>query len=102
MFYSHLFLQELLINIDPLLAWGIKRPNSPFDTRQQAALRMGDMKLVTGPRVLGSWYKPTSIEGKLIAGYTGVNFLYYPKSLATQHEIWHNPHEVMENMREFV
>ena len=56
-------LQELLINIDPLLTFGFKKHGAPFDTRQQAALRVGDMKVVTGPSMLGSWYKPLTVEG---------------------------------------
>lgn len=53
----------MLLQIDPLLkAPGIKHPGAKFDTRQQAALRMGDYKIVTGPSVLGGWYKPESVE----------------------------------------
>ncbi|KAF6035834.1 hypothetical protein EB796_005859 [Bugula neritina] len=43
------FSQELLHNFDPLMPkFGFKKPGSPFDNRQTAALRVGDYKIVTG------------------------------------------------------
>ncbi|XP_067932396.1 arylsulfatase B-like [Watersipora subatra] len=53
--------KELLHNYDPLMpSYGFKRKNSPFDNRLQAALRVGDYKIVTGAPLAGGWYTPNS------------------------------------------
>ena len=54
----------MLYNIDPLsIKYGFKKKGSPFDNRLQAALRVGDMKILTGPTFGDGWYKPVSVEG---------------------------------------
>ncbi|XP_061189374.1 arylsulfatase B-like [Saccostrea echinata] len=51
--------KAILHNIDPLSKpKGQIWPNSPFDNRIRAALRMGDWKLVTGNPGNGSWIPP--------------------------------------------
>ncbi|XP_067932442.1 arylsulfatase I-like [Watersipora subatra] len=53
--------KELLHNYDPLMpSYGFKRRNSPFDNRQQAALRVGDYKIITGAPLADGWYKPVT------------------------------------------
>ena len=54
----------MLYDIDPLMIKkGFKKSGSPFDNRQQAALRVGDYKIVTGTTLLSGWYKPVTVEG---------------------------------------
>ena len=56
-----------MLYIDALVTKkGFKKSGSPFDNRQQAVLRVGDYKIVTGTTLLGGWYKPVSVEGKTI------------------------------------
>ena len=60
-----MILKEMLYNIDPLsIKYGFKKRDSPFDNRLQAALRVGDMKILTGITFGDGWYKPVSVEGK--------------------------------------
>ena len=47
-----------------MMKYGLKKRGSPFDNRQQAALRVGDWKIVTGTTMMSGWYKPVSVEGK--------------------------------------
>ena len=55
----------MLYNIDPLAAqYGDMKQGSPFDNRIQAALRVGDMKILTGTPLGGGYYPPTSTDGK--------------------------------------
>ena len=51
--------KELLHNIDPLLPKRGSRLNiSRFDNRVQAAIRVGNWKLITGDPLYGSWFAP--------------------------------------------
>lgn len=57
---------EMLYNIDPLsIKYGFKKQGSPFDNRLQAALRVGDMKILTGITFGDGWYKPVSVQGEV-------------------------------------
>lgn len=55
----------LLHNIDILMRKkGMSRYNGTFDTRVRAAIRVGDMKLITGNPGDGSWVTPPSHNSK--------------------------------------
>ena len=55
----------MLYNIDPLeTQYGDMRRGSLFDNRIQAALRIGDMKILTGTPLGGGYYPPISTDGK--------------------------------------
>ena len=77
-----IYFQELLHNIDPLWErYGSKKEGSPFDNTQQAALRVGDWKIVTGTIENSGWYEPVSLEGSNqhivpTAAYLNNNNLY--------------------------
>ena len=45
------------------MKYGERKPGSPFDNRIQAALRVGDYKIITGMVFGDGWYKPVYSEG---------------------------------------
>jgi len=60
---------EILYNIDPLATqYGVMKEESPFDNRIQAALRMGDMKLLTGDPTGGLYFKPVYTDADVAEG----------------------------------